>query len=103
MRRIMPGLLAMALGLRAADPAASQQSPRAEVLVLGLFHMANPGHDVFNMQADDMLAPKRQQEVAELVAVLQRFKPTRIAVENGSQRALNERYAKYRAGQYELT
>lgn len=104
MRRTMPVFLAVTvLGLRAAEPAASQQQQRAEVLVLGLFHMANPGHDVFNMQADDMLAPRRQQEMAELLAVLQRFKPTRIAVENGSHRALNERYAKYRAGQYELT
>jgi len=104
MRPMMPGLLAAAvLGLRASEPALSQQPQRAEVLVLGLYHMANPGHDVFNTQADDVLAPKRQQEIAELVGVLQRFKPTRIAVENGNQRALNERYAKYRAGQYELT
>jgi hypothetical protein len=25
----------------------------AEVLVLGVYHMSNPGRDIFNMQADD--------------------------------------------------
>ena len=54
-------LFAFALTLGAAFPAVSQQSPaeRAEVLVLGVYHMSNPGHDIFNMQADDVLAPKR--------------------------------------------
>jgi Family of unknown function (DUF5694) len=76
---------------------------RAEVLVLGVYHMANPGHDLFNPQADDPLAPKRQQEIAELAAVLEKFKPTKIAVETDGQGRLNERYAKYLAGQYVLT
>jgi len=89
--------------------AAAQGTPskegakRAEVLVLGVYHMANPGHDVFNMHADDVLAPRRQQEIAELAAVIEKFKPTKIAVEHDSQRKLNERYAKYLAGQYLLT
>jgi hypothetical protein len=38
-----------------------------------------------------------------LSAALRRFKPTKIAVENDSQSKLNERYAKYLAGQYVLT
>ncbi len=80
-----------------------EEAKRAEVLVLGVYHMANPGHDVFNMHADDVLAPKRQQEIAELAAVLEKFKPTKIAVEHDSERKLNERYAKYLAGQYVLT
>jgi hypothetical protein len=80
-----------------------EEAKRAEVLVLGVYHMANPGHDVFNMHADDVLVPKRQAEIAELAAVLKKFKPTKIAVEHDSQRKLNERYAKYLAGQYLLT
>jgi len=51
-------------------PAAVEPAARAEVLVLGVYHMANPGRDVFNMKADDVLAPKRQAEMAELVGVL---------------------------------
>src|SRR3989442_12795799 len=66
--------------------AVSQQAPlerpappapaRAEVLVLGVYHMSNPGHDIFNMQADDVLAPKRQAEIAQVMAVLKRIHAT---------------------------
>jgi hypothetical protein len=92
------GLLAPTQG-----KSSKEEGKRAEVLVLGIYHMANPGHDVFNMEADDVLTPKRQQEIAELAAALKKFKPTKIAVEHDSQGKLNERYAKYLAGQYVLT
>ncbi len=72
------------------------------MLVLGVYHMANPGHDIFNMQADDVLAPKRQQEIAELATVLKKFKPTKIAVEHDYNGELQERYRKYLAGHYVL-
>jgi hypothetical protein len=74
------GLLAPAQG---TSP--KEEAMRAEVLVLGVYHMANPGHDIFNMDADDVLSPKRQLEIAELAAVLKKFKPTKIAVEHDSQ------------------
>jgi len=78
--------------------------PRAEVLVLGVYHMANPGHDLFNMQADDVLAPKRQAEIAEAVAALAKFRPTKIAIEAtvGDDRT-PKRYEDYVAGKQELT
>ena len=90
------------LALAQATPS-QQEARRAEVLVLGVYHMANPGHDIFNTQADDVLAPRRQQEIAELAAVLKKFKPTKIAVESDAQGKLSERYTKYLAGQYVLT
>ncbi len=81
-----------------------QSDARAEILVLGTYHMANPGRDIVNMQADDVLAPKRQQEVAELVEVLKKFRPTKIAIEAdvGSAR-VTQQYADYLAGKYTLT
>jgi Family of unknown function (DUF5694) len=106
MRRMILCLVAAtAIGQSAAAQGArsKEEAKHAEVLVLGVYHMANPGHDIFNMQADDVLSPKRQEEIAELAAVLEKFKPTTIAVENDSQGKLNERYAKYLAGQYLLT
>jgi hypothetical protein len=86
----------------AAEGAAS--APRAEVLVLGVYHMNNPGRDIFNTQADDVLVPKRQAEIAEVVAVLKRFRPSKIAVERtaGDER-IRKDYAAYRAGTHSLT
>jgi hypothetical protein len=66
--------------------------------------MANPGHDIHNMQADDVLSPVRQRELAQLIVVLKKFKPTKIAIEAdaGSRRVAKE-YPDYLAGKYTLT
>lgn len=86
----------------AAQPAAAPA--RAEVLVLGVYHMANPGRDIFNMQADDVLSTRRQAEIAEVVAVLKQFQPTKVALEREfSDTRLTRSYADYLAGTYELT
>jgi len=93
------------LGLLAIPRASWPQSDlRAEILVLGTYHMANPGHDIHNMQADDVLSPKRQQELTQLIEVLKRFHPTKIAIEAevGSQRVAQQ-YSDYLAGKYALS
>ena len=88
-----------AMGVLAQGTSSKEQAKRAEVLVLGVYHMANPGRDIFNMQADDVLSPKRQQEIAELAAVLKKFQPTKIAVEaNYGEDVVPKRYADYLAG-----
>lgn len=81
-----------------------QSDARPEILVLGTYHMANPGHDIANMQADDVLSPRRQQDIAQLIEVLKKFHPTRIAIEAGvgSKRVAQE-YADYLAGKYVLS
>lgn len=96
--------------LLAAPPTPAQPTPReasaarAEVLVLGAYHMANPGRDIHNMRADDVLAPKRQAEIAQLVEALKRFGPTKIAVErNVGDERIPRDYAEYLAGEHELT
>src|SRR5512132_3843740 len=71
------GLLVVVLAVSAGCWA--QVEGRPEILVLGTYHMGNPGRDVFNMQADDVLAPKRQQEMAQVIEVLKKFRPTKIA------------------------
>jgi len=90
--------------MAASTLSSSQTNTKPEILVLGTYHMANPGHDIHNMQADDVLAPKRQQEIEQLVQVLKRFQPTKIAIESevGSERATRE-YADYVAGKYTLS
>lgn len=112
MRKQLAVLFGLVFLSAAAAPgqerAASQQTPaasaRAEVLLLGVYHMASPGRDIFNAKADDVLAPKRQAELAQLAEVLKRFRPTKVAVEADpwSDR-YRKAYADYLAGKHELT
>lgn len=97
-------LLACLVVLALPIPALAQAIGRPEIMVLGTFHMNSPGRDVHSTQVDDMLSPRRQGEIAQLLEVLKRFRSTRMAIESnvGSQRA-TQAYAKYRAGNYALT
>jgi len=83
---------------------AASPTPQVEVLILGSYHMDNPAHDLHNIAADDVLTAKRQDEIAELARVLERFHPTKIAIEwsAGSQTSLDRLYADYLAGKHEL-
>jgi len=77
---------------------------KPEILIVGTYHMANPGHDIFNTQADDVLAPQRQAEMAELLKVLKSFRPTKIAVESAVfDDTRKKQYAEYLAGKRTLT
>jgi len=58
-----------------------------QVMVLGTYHFGNPGQDLHNMKADNVLTPEKQAELADVAARLARFKPTKIAVEALSERA----------------
>jgi Family of unknown function (DUF5694) len=87
--------LALVVCFLAARNAASQAP--VQVMIVGTFHMANPGHDLHNVHADDVLAPKRQTELAAMAAALDRFRPTKVAVEWPKSR-VDERYPQYLAG-----
>ncbi len=97
--------LFLSLALIVAPCFASAQVPaRPEILVLGTYHMANPGHDIHSSQTDDVTSPARQREIVRLIDVLTQFQPTKIAIEAniGSLRAQRE-YGDYVAGKYALT
>lgn len=65
-----------------ATISAKESEPEAiEVMVLGVYHFDNPGLDMVNSKVDDMLAPRRQQEIEQLVNALAEWGPTKIAVE----------------------
>jgi Family of unknown function (DUF5694) len=101
---VVIGISFTALAQQSSAPQPVQPVPRAEVLVLGTYHMGNPGHDIYNMQADDVRAPKRQAEIAQLMQVLKKFNPTKIAIESDAfSDKIPKRYADYLAGKYELT
>jgi hypothetical protein len=97
-------LLFPVLSFLAQGQAQSSGPAKAHVLVLGTFHLANHNKDMFNVQADDMLAPKRQAEIAAFVESLKAFQPTKIAVEvSVEEPELNQKYQQYFAGKYTLT
>ncbi len=73
------------------------------ILLLGTYHMANPGLDSVNLEADDVLSARRQAEIEELVGKLAAFRPTKIMVEAPYlSRDDPDAYRKYLAGEHEL-
>ncbi|MBY4636343.1 hypothetical protein K5P26_04205 [Sphingopyxis sp. XHP0097] len=74
---MLAGLLSVATG--ASAHAAEDQS--IEVMVLGTYHFANPGLDVINVEAADVLAPARQRQLEALADALAEWKPDRIMLE----------------------
>jgi hypothetical protein len=67
----------------AALPFAAQAAQPApvEVMVVGDFHMSNPGADQHNVTVDDVLAPARQAEIQKVTDALAKFRPTVVAAE----------------------
>ena len=98
MRRPL-ALSALLLTTAAAPAPPVPRAPRpVEVMVVGTFHMANPGRDIHNMQVDDVRTPRRQREIAAVTAGLARFRPTRVAVEWDAP-VVAERWPKYASEQ----
>lgn len=79
--------------------------PSAPLLVLGTFHFKDAGLDAYKPETDfDALSPARQEEIEEVIARLEKFAPKKIALEARRENApaLQERYATYRRGEFEL-
>lgn len=76
--RILIGILC---GLLVTCAAHGADAPPVQVMVLGTYHMDNPGQDLHNVQAADVLTPARQAELAAVAKSLAAFKPTVLAVE----------------------
>jgi hypothetical protein len=103
-------LCALALALVPAAATAAEppkivaEGAPIDVIVLGTFHFDNPGLDLANTKVDDVLAPKRQAEIGKILSGLERFKPTKVAVESQRRQpgtSFNERYPIYRTGKME--
>ena len=91
-------LLSVLLSACAVVPAVAADDPAdVEVMIVGTYHMANPGRDLHNTRSDDVLAPKRQEELVGIAASLARFAPTVVAVEWPAD-TTRERYRAYRDG-----
>ena len=73
--------LVMCLVLFASETI-SQSDNTIKVMILGTYHMANPGADAANIQADDVMTEKRQDELQALAEQLAVFNPTKVAIES---------------------
>lgn len=79
---------------------------RAQVLLLGTFHFSFPRHDALKPEATiDILSPEKQLEIEEVVNLLARFRPTKIAVEKRLEQEaeLASNYSAYREGAFALS
>lgn len=98
-------LLLAGLVLTAFTPALSAREPahKPHFLLIGTYHMANPNRDVFNAKSDDVRGDKRQKEIAELMRMLARYRPTKVVIEAPYESpTIDEQYQQYLAGSFEL-
>lgn len=79
MLKILAALAAILL-----PTAALAQTPEpepVEVMILGSYHMGNPGQDVHNARIDPVTTSEKQAQLEAVAEGLARFRPTAVAVE----------------------
>ena len=76
-----------------------------EVMILGTTHFGNPGQDVINTEFPDVLKPKYQAQIDEVIQSLSRFQPTKIALEARPdyKPKVDSMYHAYLAGTHSLS
>lgn len=83
------------------NAACSEQ--KAKILIVGMYHMNNPGQDKYNIEADDVLSAKRQSEINKVLDSLAAYKPTKIAIESAYRdRYWPSRYEQFLKDSYKL-
>lgn len=106
MRRLILPLLFASLGAFAQtklfDPDAILvgDRPRPEVLLVGTFHFGYPGLDAHVTKEQDrvdVMSPQRQKELEQLLDVIMRFRPNKLAVETQGGWLMQE-YREHLAG-----
>jgi hypothetical protein len=95
MHRTVALVLALAM---LCGSALAADAAKTQVMLVGTYHFSNPGKDINNVKAVDVLTAERQQELRKVVASLAKFAPTKVAVEWPAQ-VVQERYPKFRDGQ----
>lgn len=98
-------LLLIALTCTPAFAAADQ---RVKVMTLGVFHFEFPNLDLVQTEKSDqidVLQPKYQAEIEEIVARLKRFQPTFIVIEKppAEQVGIDALYQSYLRGEHVLS
>lgn len=76
----------------------------AQVMLIGTFHFSNPGRDTVKVGDFDVLSAESQDWLQAFAKRLADFRPTQVLLEYNpdNEELMNQRYADYLAGQYEL-
>lgn len=76
------------------------QDQKPVISILGMIHLHNPGADEVNMDMGNIHSDKRQAELKELIDLIAKFKPTKIAIESSLGETLWSQiyYTKYLNG-----
>lgn len=84
-------LLACAVALALPAMATAAEPAPVEVMVLGTFHLSNPGQDLNNAKVDDVLTPRKQAELQ--VAAYGGFTPTALLKDRNEDTQIGYRLA----------
>lgn len=79
MLKILAALAALALPTAVLAQTAAPDP--IEVMILGTYHMSNPGADLHNARIDPVTTPAKQAQLEAVAEGLARFRPTAVAVE----------------------
>lgn len=97
-------LVALCLLLSALAAAAPPALAPAKVMLLGMFHFANPGRDMVKTRVIDVMTPDNQAYLDGLAARMAAFQPTDVLVEcsPADQAKYDESFRAYVAGNFVL-
>lgn len=83
---------------------AQQNNEKVQVMLLGVYHFANPNADLVKSKFPDHLSDKKQKEIAEVLELLAKFKPSKIVVEQVPENTqVQTNYQEYLKDNYKLT
>ncbi len=100
----MKHLILCLLALLMAVQVVAEQPGKAQVLLMGTFHFANPGLDTVKTETTDVMAPANQDYLDALAERIAATKPTKILLEykREDENKINQQYKDYLAGNFAL-
>lgn len=81
MLKVVAALAALVLPTAAFAQTAEPAPAPIEVMILGSYHMDNPGNDVHNARIAPVTTPEKQAQLEAVSRALERFNPTVVGIE----------------------
>lgn len=102
MNRMICGIFCATVLLALAAPAGAAPPPKAQVMIVGVAHLVWR-HDIHKSPLTNPLSERRQAQIADVVARLARFRPTKVLVEaTFGDPKIPDEYHRYLAGRFTL-